>query len=43
METARAVIAQHGLSSEFRGDVLYCRGRKVGPVVNRWPKELYYP
>jgi glycosyltransferase involved in cell wall biosynthesis/SAM-dependent methyltransferase len=43
METARAVIAQHGLSAEFRGDVLYCRGRKVGPVVNRWPKELYYP
>jgi hypothetical protein len=40
---ARRVISGNGLSQEFRGDVIYCRGRKTGPVVTRWPKELYYP
>ena len=30
-------------SVELRGEVIYCRARKVGPVRERWPKELYYP
>ncbi|MSO21065.1 MAG: glycosyltransferase [Acidobacteria bacterium] len=42
-EFARKVIASHGLSAEFRGEAIYCRGRKTGPVRERWPKELYYP
>lgn len=42
-ESARSIIEKNGLSAEFRDDVLYCRGRKAGPVVTRWPKELYYP
>ena len=40
---ARRVIESNSLSAEFRGDVIYCRGRKTGPVMTRWPKELYYP
>ena len=42
-EFAKWVIASNNLSAEFRGDAVYCRGRKVGPVATRWPKELYYP
>ena len=28
---------------EWRGEIIYCRARKVGPVRQRWPKEFYYP
>ena len=28
---------------ELRGEIIYCRARRVGPVRQRWPKELYYP
>ncbi|MBI4458694.1 MAG: methyltransferase domain-containing protein, partial [Acidobacteria bacterium] len=28
---------------ELRGEVIYCRARKTGPVRERWPQELYYP
>ncbi|MBI3894571.1 MAG: glycosyltransferase [Acidobacteria bacterium] len=30
-------------SLELRGEIIYCRARKTGPVRERWPKELYYP
>ena len=32
-----------GCSLDLRGEVIYCRARKTGPVRDRWPKELYYP
>jgi SAM-dependent methyltransferase len=31
------------LTSELRGEVIYCLVRKAGPVRDRWPKDLYYP
>jgi glycosyltransferase involved in cell wall biosynthesis/SAM-dependent methyltransferase len=31
------------LATGLRGEVIYCLARKVGPVRDRWPKELYYP
>ena len=30
-------------SLELRGDVIYCVGQKTGPVLDRLPKEFYYP
>ncbi|MBI4460203.1 MAG: glycosyltransferase [Acidobacteria bacterium] len=29
-------------SRELRGEVIYCRARKIEAVRERWPKELYY-
>jgi hypothetical protein len=40
--TAKFLEANH-CSLDLRGDVIYCRGRKVGPVRDRWPRDLYYP
>jgi SAM-dependent methyltransferase len=42
-EAVRKLLASNGCSLELRGEVIYCRARKVGPVKDRWPKELYYP
>ncbi|MBI4443119.1 MAG: glycosyltransferase [Acidobacteria bacterium] len=28
---------------QWRGEIIYCRARKAGPVRQRWPKEFYYP
>jgi SAM-dependent methyltransferase len=42
-EAARKLIQAGGGSLDLRGEVIYCRARKTGPVRDRWPKELYYP
>ena len=42
-EAVRKLLASNGCSLELRGEVIYCRARKIGPVRDRWPKELYYP
>jgi SAM-dependent methyltransferase len=42
-EEARRVLEAHRLSTTLRGEVIFCRARKTGPLRDRWPKELYYP
>jgi len=42
-EAVRKLLASHGGTLDLRGEVIYCRARKSGPVRDRWPKELYYP
>ncbi|MBI2817104.1 MAG: glycosyltransferase [Acidobacteria bacterium] len=37
------ILRENGLAVDLRGEVIFCRGRKVGPVRERWPRELYYP
>jgi SAM-dependent methyltransferase len=39
----REFLASGGCSLDLRGEAIYCRARKTGPVRDRWPKELYYP
>ncbi len=40
---ARKLLERNGLPASFRGEVIFCRARKLGPVRDRWPKDLYYP
>jgi glycosyltransferase involved in cell wall biosynthesis len=40
---ARKLLERNGLPASFRGEVIFCRARKRGPVRDRWPKDLYYP
>jgi SAM-dependent methyltransferase len=35
------LLAQEGLSRDLRGDIIYAVGRKVGPLRERFPVELY--
>jgi glycosyltransferase involved in cell wall biosynthesis/SAM-dependent methyltransferase len=42
-EEARRVLEANRLSTALRGEVIFCRARKMGPLRHRWPKELYYP
>ncbi|WP_031497633.1 glycosyltransferase [Bryobacter aggregatus] len=35
------LLEQYNLTSELRGDGIYCVGRKVGPIRNRYPGWLY--
>ncbi len=35
------LLAQWGFSRDLRGDIIYAVGRKVGPVRERYPVELY--
>lgn len=35
------LLAQWGFSRDLRGDLIYAVGRKVGPVRERYPVELY--
>jgi glycosyltransferase involved in cell wall biosynthesis/SAM-dependent methyltransferase len=42
-EAVRKLLASNGGSLDLRGEVIYCRARKIGLVKDRWPKELYYP
>jgi SAM-dependent methyltransferase len=39
----RDFLQAGGCSLDLRGEAIYCRARKTGPVRDRWPKELYYP
>jgi len=39
----REFLQAAGCSLDLRGEAIYCRARKTGPVRDRWPKELYYP
>jgi len=39
-ETDR-LLAEKGFSRELRGDIIYAVGRKVGPIRERYPVELY--
>jgi SAM-dependent methyltransferase len=36
-------LRRNQCSAELRGAVIYCLGKKTGPVQDRWPKDLYYP
>lgn len=38
---AENVLERYGLSKELRGDAIYAVGRKIGPVVARYPEWLY--
>lgn len=38
---AEDVLERYGLSKELRGDAIYAVGRKIGPVVERFPAWLY--
>ena len=38
----RHILAEYKLPEIDRGDGIYAVGRKVGPVVDRWPAWLYY-
>lgn len=42
LDRVRKLVESSGGSLDLRGEVIYCRARKTGPVRNRWPKELYY-
>ena len=42
-EGMRRLLETYGCSTQLRGEVIYCRARKAGPIRERWPKELYYP
>lgn len=42
-DAVERMLETNQFSLALRGEVIYCRGRKVGPVRERWPKELYYP
>lgn len=35
------VLKQHNLATDLRGDGIYCLGRKVSGVLQRWPDWLY--
>lgn len=35
------LIHRMNLSADHRGDCIFCSARKIGPVINRWPSELY--
>ena len=37
------MLEANHVSVALRGEIIYCRGRKVSPVRERWPKDLYYP
>jgi len=41
-EEARRVLEANRLSTALRGEVIFCRARKMGLLRHRWPKELYY-
>lgn len=38
---AENVLERYGLLKELRGDAIYAVGRKIGPVVARYPEWLY--
>ena len=42
-EATRKLLEANGCPPQLRGEVIYCRARKTGPIRERWPKELYYP
>jgi len=42
-ESVLELLEANHLPLGLRGEVIYCRGRKIGPVQDRWPKDLYYP
>ena len=42
-EWTEEFLKANQLSPDLRGEIIYCRGRKTGPLRERWPKELYYP
>jgi SAM-dependent methyltransferase len=39
----RRFLETNGITTNLRDELIYCLARKIGPVQNRWPKELYYP
>lgn len=41
-ESTGKLLEANQFPPELRGEIIYCVGRKVGPVRERWPKELYY-
>jgi SAM-dependent methyltransferase len=38
----RHILTEYKLPEALRGDGIYALGRKVGPVMDRWPAWLYY-
>ncbi len=42
-EWTEKLLQTHDCPAELRGEIIYCRARKAGPVRDRWPKEFYYP
>ena len=42
-EWTNKLLEANGCPPQLRGEVIYCRARKAGPVRDRWPRELYYP
>ncbi|MBI4464173.1 MAG: glycosyltransferase [Acidobacteria bacterium] len=43
LEPIRELLRAHQCPVEWRGEIIYCRARKTGPVRERWPKDFYYP
>ena len=41
-ECTGKLLEANQYSSALRGEIIYCVGRKVGQVQERWPKDLYY-
>ena len=41
-ECTEKLLEINQYSSVLRGEIIYCVGRKVGQVQERWPKYLYY-
>ncbi len=41
-ECAGKLLEADQFSPALRGEIIYCVGRKVGQVRERWPRELYY-
>ena len=42
-DSMEKLLEANQFPTDLRGLIIYCRGRKVGPIRERWPKELYYP
>ncbi len=42
-EWAEKYLEEHQLSTELRGEMIYCRARKATALRDRWPQDLYYP
>lgn len=41
-EWTEQLLETHHCPAQLRGEIIYCRARKTGPIRDRWPKELYY-
>jgi hypothetical protein len=43
LDESRRLLQMAEVPTSLRGEVIYCVARKVGPIRDRWPKEIYYP